>query len=985
MRFGILTFPFLIFLLIALSWPISGLAAPVPRETLEHLADIDFQKKELRHLHAVKKITEQEFTARSKALDAQKTLLWQPHHLTSQITSQELAHAEATLTGMTTSKLSLVAPQWEKEEWAFRKDSEKRQEQTALDVDQNARQAVEFQRERLKLQRQLDKGTIDRGMFNAKDRAALAGIEALRNKHDPQRWGDRFDNRLTALTKALADNPETFIPQSQVPATGERTPDFERDVKLAAELLANSEEIAWKFEKKLVAADTFGATSSVYNHDISRLRLQYDALKQGDQFEAAYMRLAAPAIQAIRMKYQPERYRPPAPPDPITTSPPIPPEPAPQRSIGDIASTIFVWLLWGGAGLVTLAIIVQSLRSRKQPADTLPPVSDNYGTAKWALYQGTETNSATLSRGVFFGKYSLPEYSAEAPTHPITSKPETHTLIVARTRSGKGTRVIIPTLLRYRDSMLVIDPKGENAAVTARTRRDQLKHTVHIINPWGELNDHYSKLGFGTATFNPLDALDRNDPNVVAVAERLATIICPVTDTKADYWKGSAAGILTTVLLWITDQEGLPRVDDPTQKETKTLARVRQIVTQSRENLKKFLVQMVASTGFQGAISEGAGQYIDLAPETYSGILSNLAQTTKFLSDPQIKATTTTSSFSMDRILDEYTTVYIVIPHDRIQTHATWLRLVIASAMHAIKKRKNISPPRHHRCMFLIDEFGSMGHIADIPQDIAVMSGYGLDFTLVVQNLGQLDRHYGKDKKTILGNCGYQWFCFINELDTANELSKSLGKKTVRTKSQSKSQGISGENATEGESTSYSETGRDLLAPNEVLNLSRDFAILLNPVTDPYYLRTIDYWNLPEVFSHLKAEYPEFYWNPPLTPDPNPYWQDQEKKEREQRERAEREKRREEQRQEEQRQEEQRKEEHRKQERGKQKQQKPGSRAEPMTEKRAREILGVAADATEAQIKAAYNRLMKRVHPDLGGSNFFAAQLNAAKDFLLAK
>jgi len=45
-------------------------------------------------------------------------------------------------------------------------------------------------------------------------------------------------------------------------------------------------------------------------------------------------------------------------------------------------------------------------------------------------------------------------------------------------------------------------------------------------------------------------------------------------------------------------------------------------------------------------------------------------------------------------------------------------------------------------------------------------------------------------------------------------------------------------------------------------------------------------------------------------------------------------------------------------------------------------ILGLKEGATEQQIRAAYNRLMKRVHPDVGGSNFFAKQLNEARETL---
>lgn len=54
-----------------------------------------------------------------------------------------------------------------------------------------------------------------------------------------------------------------------------------------------------------------------------------------------------------------------------------------------------------------------------------------------------------------------------------------------------------------------------------------------------------------------------------------------------------------------------------------------------------------------------------------------------------------------------------------------------------------------------------------------------------------------------------------------------------------------------------------------------------------------------------------------------------------------------------------------------------------MSLEEARSILGVEADATPAQIRAAYTRLMRLAHPDKGGTTGLAAQLNAARDRLL--
>ena len=142
-----------------------------------------------------------------------------------------------------------------------------------------------------------------------------------------------------------------------------------------------------------------------------------------------------------------------------------------------------------------------------------------------------------------------------------------------------------------------------------------------------------------------------------------------------------------------------------------------------------------------------------------------------------------------------------------MDTQRTWLRLVIAAAMHTFKRSRKRAR-FGHRCLFLIDEFAALGRIDDMPRDIATMGGFGVDFALVVQGLDQLKDHYGEAKGTILSNCAYKWFCNINDLDSAKYLSDTLGKKTVVTTSTSDSTSSGQrERPAAAHSTTHGETG----------------------------------------------------------------------------------------------------------------------------------------------------------------------------------
>ena len=118
---------------------------------------------------------------------------------------------------------------------------------------------------------------------------------------------------------------------------------------------------------------------------------------------------------------------------------------------------------------------------------------------------------------------------------------ERHVLLFGPNGTGKGTRFLIPNLLSIKDrSIIVIDPKGELAAVTADYRRTL--GDVVMLNP-------FDVLGLGSAGFNPLAALDPASPNFYDDAAALGEALISI-EGDDPHWSQSAQGLLVALIMW---------------------------------------------------------------------------------------------------------------------------------------------------------------------------------------------------------------------------------------------------------------------------------------------------------------------------------------------------------------------------------------------------------------------------------------------------
>jgi type IV secretory pathway TraG/TraD family ATPase VirD4 len=185
---------------------------------------------------------------------------------------------------------------------------------------------------------------------------------------------------------------------------------------------------------------------------------------------------------------------------------------------------------------------------------------DRLGTARWLPVEEArrllafcpppgERKRDGPSAQIWIGQ-SFP-YAAE----PLAfAEDERHVLLVAGTRGGKGTSSIIPTLCHWPGSCIVVDPKGENAAVTARRRyrgseyARGLGQSVYVLDPFGEVATLPPAL---RASFNPLDAIDPGSDLAVDDAARIAAALVVPTGSHEPFWEDWARSLVKGLILYV--------------------------------------------------------------------------------------------------------------------------------------------------------------------------------------------------------------------------------------------------------------------------------------------------------------------------------------------------------------------------------------------------------------------------------------------------
>ncbi|HHL33299.1 MAG TPA: type IV secretory system conjugative DNA transfer family protein [Desulfobulbaceae bacterium] len=447
-----------------------------------------------------------------------------------------------------------------------------------------------------------------------------------------------------------------------------------------------------------------------------------------------------------------------------------------------LAAKLLLWLLkhlWTGTKFTARKIFTRKSRT--------------FGTAHWATRRDLRKAGALGGDGLIVGKagrkflrYNDPEGTA---------------LVFAPQGAGKGVGIVIPNLLDYKGSILVTDPKGENFAITAGHRR--------TMGPVWCLNLAQPE---ASNAFNPLDTIRTGTTHETDDAEILADLMLVHEPHTSPHWREMATNWLAGFILYVVHKHK----DTP---ELRTLTEVRAITNQPPDAFQSTLEEM--SLMGKAKIHETANEILRSGDSDEArSILTNMGKATKiFAADKPPALITGQSDFSLESINDQTTTVYLVVPEEKLTIYAPLLRVMVGLTINALLRAGRERSTPEHPTLLLLDEAAALGYMGPLEQGMGYLRAYARSL-LIFQDLHQLRQTYPK-AGSIISNSKCQVAFGVNDFETAEALSKRIGQETIKSRSEGQSQ-ASDALLKHQQQAGESETARWLIDPSEILRLPAD-------------------------------------------------------------------------------------------------------------------------------------------------------------------
>lgn len=410
-------------------------------------------------------------------------------------------------------------------------------------------------------------------------------------------------------------------------------------------------------------------------------------------------------------------------------------------------------------------------------------------TAAWADPDEVEERYPYRDGTVWLGR------SGSEGRLPLGYLDDRHVCLVGGSRGGKGTTSIIPALITWPGSLCVVDPKGENATITASRRGAGSAHckglgqTVKVLDPFQSAQVADTLRG----RFNPLDTLDPTAEETIDEAGRIADAIVVVHEggTNDPFWDESARAMVKGLLLHV--------LTSPQYEGRRNLVTLRKLITRGdwesidalREAGEKDLppahgllwTGLSNNPAFDGLIAGAGDSFTNMlinSPKQYESVLQVANRNTEFIDSPAMQRLLEASDFQLSELKTrpEGLSLYLCLPQRYMNTHYRWLRMMISLTVTEMEKVRG-RPATGHPILMVLDEFAGLKRMEVIETAAAQIAGYGVKLFFVLQSLEQLKATYKDNWETFLANSGLKIFFNLEDNFSRDYVSKLIGETEV--------------------------------------------------------------------------------------------------------------------------------------------------------------------------------------------------------------
>lgn len=365
-----------------------------------------------------------------------------------------------------------------------------------------------------------------------------------------------------------------------------------------------------------------------------------------------------------------------------------------------------------------------------------------------------------------------------------------HLLTIAPTRAGKGTGQIIPNLLLYAGSCVVMDIKGENYDLT-HGHRQRFFEGAQVLK-FGPFEDD-------SVRYNPLDFVRVNpDGSSTSMtfddARLLSEMLIPARADES-FWDTEARGLLTTIIFYVATKYRPGGYDRTMQTVVELL--FPSLTADDSSPIDGTITKMRRAADLNGDVILNSllSQFTEHEPKVRAGILSTCRSAMTIWLSTRLQDITSWSDFrfsdlkrSMCRPASENpapTTLYVVIPPEYLTGYRTVLRMMVGLAAVELTRPHEWATPENLEAgwwskppcpvLFLLDEFPALGYMPPIEQGVAYLAGYGVQIWTFAQSIGQLRNIYKDNWTTFVANAGASCYFSITDLELCQFLSQQLG------------------------------------------------------------------------------------------------------------------------------------------------------------------------------------------------------------------